>query len=168
MKNFTQQFLLVFRAKSIMEVFHGAWMLFRGYIPILCRLLLAGVFGYAGIEKILEPGAFADSIAAYRLLPDALVNPVALVLPVVEVALALALFVPKLRKTAAGGIGVLLLIFMAGLAQAWARGIVLNCGCFGGDSTATATSGAMAWAVVRDAGLLGAARMGDPELRIKD
>jgi uncharacterized membrane protein len=120
-------------------------------------LTLAGTFAYAGIEKLLAPAEFASAIANYRLplFPASAIHATAFVLPVLEVVLAAALFVPALRRAALVGVGGLLTIFIAGIIQAFARGLVIDCGCFGAATAATTFN--MGVALARDAALLAGA-----------
>ncbi len=123
-------------------------------LALLARLLLAGVFLWAGTQKARSPQLFALDLEAYRLLPAALILPVAYYLPWLEIATAFALFVPKLRRAALGLTIALLLIFTAMLLIAWGRGLSINCGCFGAGGGATTD---FAWAVARNVGLIAAA-----------
>ena len=43
--------------------------LLRRGAPVLFRVLVASVFGYAGLEKFLAPGDFVEQIANYQWLP---------------------------------------------------------------------------------------------------
>ena len=51
------------------------------YVTLFSRLVLGVVFIYAAIPKILDPGLFAKSIWYYHLMPGALINLMALVMP---------------------------------------------------------------------------------------
>lgn len=97
----------------------------------LIRLGLAGLFLWTGGQKLLEPGAFAASIANYRVLPDALVGAAAIGLPVLEIVVGLALLVPAYAQGAALIVAALLAVFAVAMAQSKLRGIDLDCGCFG-------------------------------------
>ena len=98
------------------------------------RLALSGLFVYAGAVKMRDARAFAESVASFRLLPDALITPTALTLPPLEIFSALlALTRGRWRRLGAFAIGVLLMVFMATLASALARGLTVDCGCFGPD-----------------------------------
>ena len=57
----------------------------------LSRIVLAAVFMYGGIPKLFAPGDFAAVISAYGLLPDSLIFPAAIILPLAEVATAIGL-----------------------------------------------------------------------------
>ena len=100
-------------------------------IRLLIRLVLAGVFLYAGIIKVLDPAGFVVSIEAYRVVPYSVAAAVAYYLPWLEIVTALALLWPRAQRPAAVLLAVLMAVFMALLLAAWARGLDINCGCFG-------------------------------------
>ena len=124
------------------------------WLATAARLLLGGVFLVAGLLKIPDPAAAARAVRAYRLLPEALVAPVAFGLPVVEIAVGLALIVGVFVRTAAIASAVLLVVFLAGVGSAWARGLQIDCGCFGGGGQVAAADTAYPAEVLRDAALL--------------
>ncbi len=96
------------------------------------RWLLAAVFLYAGAAKLLpEPTSFADSIASFHVLPDALVSPLALALPPFELLLGGALVLGHPRRLGAFGALTLGSVFLVALVSALVRGIPVECGCFG-------------------------------------
>lgn len=117
----------------------------------LCRLLLGLVFVYASYDKILQPHAFAVSVFNYLVLPDGLVNLVALTLPWLELLLGLCLifgvWLPGATVTATG----LLVIFLGLLAFNDIRGLDIHCGCF---STETTEGPAGLGTILRDIGFL--------------
>ena len=98
---------------------------------ILLRSGLGGLFVYAGALKIGNPIAFADSVATFKLLPEAVINPFALALPIYEILLGALLLANRAVGVAAMGLLVLCTVFFAALASALARGIPVECGCFG-------------------------------------
>lgn len=115
-------------------------------------LLLAGAFGYAGVSKVLDPSEFQKSIDNYAVVPYPVAAAAALYLPYLEITLAVALLLPMpaLRRPAAlitlGLMGVFTLAYISTLA----RGLNIDCGCFG-----KASEGWPAWAILlRDAVLL--------------
>jgi uncharacterized membrane protein YphA (DoxX/SURF4 family) len=119
----------------------------------LLRLGLGVLFIIAAVGKLRDPGTFAVEIANYRFLPG-LAPYLAVTLPAVELVVGVALIVaPRAwRKAAALGMVLLLAMFTVAVAQVVARGINVDCGCFGG------TSGAVTgMTVARDVGLLLAA-----------
>ena len=103
----------------------------------LCRLLLGGVFLWAGAVKALDVPAFAGQVAAYQLLPYAWNYLVAGALPYVEL-LAGALLVCNLRVKPAALLTALLNgAFIVVLLSVLARGLDIDCGCFGADAGTT-------------------------------
>jgi uncharacterized membrane protein YphA (DoxX/SURF4 family) len=99
---------------------------------IVLRVVIAVVFAAAALPKIADPVQFARDIANYRLLPDGMVGLVAVVLPMIEIVVAAALLSGVHAAGAAVVAAGLLLGFVAAMGQALARGIDLDCGCFGG------------------------------------
>jgi putative oxidoreductase len=92
---------------------------------------LAFAFLGAGVMKIVDPAAFALSIARLRMAPMAAVGTVAILLPWIEVVAAAALFVPKFRLSAAKLLLGMLIAFTLILGIAILRGSASSCGCFG-------------------------------------
>lgn len=97
----------------------------------ICRSVLAGVFIYSGYVKARATLQFAVAITGYRLIPDALVFPIAEYFPWVEIALGLLILSGWQIRYVAGAAGALLLFFIALLSTTYARGIEAECGCFG-------------------------------------
>ncbi len=113
----------------------AAW---RGHrlIALVVRLYLGALFLLACWHKIADPHGFAVDIATYQLLPLALVNPLAIVLPWVELATG-GLLVLGLRTRAAAVLATAMLaMFTAAISIAVARGLDLACGCFASQGTA--------------------------------
>lgn len=103
----------------------------REYVVLAIRLALAGVFIYAGVDKIRDPLQFADTIAAFAILPAAFINLLALSLPPLEIACGLLLLAPRTRRVAALAVALVSVVFFTALLSALARGLTLDCGCFG-------------------------------------
>ncbi len=114
-----------------------------------CRLLLGGLFLYAGLLKANDVPAFAGSIAGYQLLPYAWNFFLAAVLPYVEVVAGALLLANTRVRAAALLLGALTVLFMAVLASAIARGLDISCGCFHPADQTTPLQ-----ALGRDAGIL--------------
>lgn len=103
----------------------------------LCRLLLGGVFLWAGAVKALDVPAFAGQVAAYQLLPYAWNYAVAATLPYVELLTGLLLVGNRHVKSAALLTALLNGLFMVILLSVLARGLSIDCGCFGPDGGTT-------------------------------
>jgi putative oxidoreductase len=103
----------------------------REYLVLAVAIALGAVFVYAGADKIRDPLQFADSIAAFSILPPAFINLLALGLPVFEAACGLLLILPRTRRFGALAVLLLSALFFAVLLSALLRGLTLDCGCFG-------------------------------------
>jgi uncharacterized membrane protein YphA (DoxX/SURF4 family) len=127
----------------------------RLWAATAARLLLAAVWAWAAVAKISDPDAAVRAVRAYQLLPEALVRPVAWGLPFAELALAVLLAIGLATRLAAAGSAVLLGLFMVAVASAWARGLQIHCGCFGGGGIAVGVQASdYLVELARDAGLL--------------
>jgi uncharacterized membrane protein YphA (DoxX/SURF4 family) len=102
-----------------------------GYIVPTIALALATVFVYAGTDKIRDPLAFADSVAAFAILPAVFINLLALSLPPFEIMCGLLLVAPRTRRVGALAAALVSIVFFSALLSALARGLTLDCGCFG-------------------------------------
>ncbi len=96
------------------------------------RIVLGVIFVYAGWTKFMGPAAFAESIATFRMLPDGAVNLVALGLPLAEMFAGAMLIAGVGVRIGAFAVLAMTLGFTAALGQALARGLEVDCGCFGG------------------------------------
>lgn len=106
----------------------------RPLIPLfasICRLTLAIIFFYAGIEKIINPRDFAIAIYNYQLLPDCTINLLAIFLPWLEVLIAASLIIDIYTRGASLLSALLFLIFATALTINLVRGLDISCGCFG-------------------------------------
>ena len=92
---------------------------------------MACIFIYASIDKIAYPAAFAKNIYNYQILPDALINLTALLLPWLELFLGLCLLTGIWLPGAVLAVNGLLLLFLIAFVSNLARGLDVNCGCFG-------------------------------------
>ena len=101
----------------------------------LCRIALVAVFLLAAIPKLLDPMTFAKDIANYRvffpLIGQSYIYPVAMFMPGLELVAALALLFGKWKRAGSLLTAGLLLLFIVLIGQAYARGLNIDCGCFG-------------------------------------
>ena len=127
------------------------------WLGTVLRLILAGVLGVAGALKVADASAAVAAVRAYQLLPEATERIVGYGLPFLEIALALLLLLGLGTRLAALGAGLLMIIFIAGISSAWARGLSIDCGCFGGGGNVAPGTASYLPELLRDAGLLLAA-----------
>ncbi len=125
-----------------------------GWLVLAARLVVGGVWIVAGALKVPDPGSSVQAVRAYRLLPEAVVPTVGQLLPVVEVVVGLALVVGLLTRTMAVESAVLFVAFIIGIASAWARGLTIDCGCFGGGGYDPDAAEKYPWEIARDVALL--------------
>ena len=118
----------------------------------LFRLILAGVFIYAGVLKMLDPSGFAGSIATFQLVPESWSNVIALTLPPFEILAGVAILLPWSAQVGAWSIAGLNVVFLVGLVQGLIRGLPVDCGCFGSSGPSSTLS--IALAIGRDVVLL--------------
>lgn len=124
------------------------------WIGVLARLLTGGVWIVAGALKLPDPAGSVRAVRAYDLLPEAIVPAVGYALPVVEVLLGITLVLGLLVRL--GGLlsALLFAAFIVGIASAWARGLQIDCGCFGGGGFDANATEKYPWEIARDLGLL--------------
>jgi uncharacterized membrane protein YphA (DoxX/SURF4 family) len=109
----------------------GRWTLRRALI-LVTRLGLGAVFLFAAYSKLKLPWiSFAATVYAYQLLPDDAVVFVARALPWFELLLGALLILGIQLRWVAAAASVLLLAFFAVLVRSYARGMDIDCGCFG-------------------------------------
>jgi uncharacterized membrane protein YphA (DoxX/SURF4 family)/thioredoxin-related protein len=94
------------------------------------RLVLAAIFVFAGVSKIVDRPGTIRSMAAFGL-PSSLASPVAAVLPLVEIVCAIALLPAASARWGALGTLGLLAIFVVAIAVNLAGGRAPDCHCFG-------------------------------------
>jgi uncharacterized membrane protein YphA (DoxX/SURF4 family) len=118
------------------------------------RLVLGGVFLVAGGLKVIDPQSSVAAVRAYELLPTSLVTIVGWGLPFAEIALGLLLLAGIATRVVAAATAVLLLVFIFGVTSAAARGLSIDCGCFGGGGEVAPGQTAYGAELIRDLGLL--------------
>lgn len=101
-------------------------------ISFIARFGLAAVWLWSGAVKLLNPLDSRQAIAAYELLPGGMIDFLAVALPAVELILGLMLLIGVFLRWAAVASAIILVGFIVGVASAWARGLSIDCGCFGG------------------------------------
>jgi uncharacterized membrane protein YphA (DoxX/SURF4 family) len=123
-------------------------------IGTLARFGLAAVWLVSGLLKATDPDQTYVAVRAYDVLPEAGVEVVAALLPWIELALGVLLLAGIGTRLVAGLSAVLLVVFVAGVTQAWARGLAIDCGCFGGGGAVEPGQTTYVQELLRDAGFL--------------
>jgi uncharacterized membrane protein YphA (DoxX/SURF4 family) len=123
-------------------------------LAVVARLLTGGVWIWAGAAKLTEPYGAVLAVRAYQLLPAGLADTVGHLLPTLEVVVGVALVLGLLTRGAAAVSALLFVAFIVGIASAWARGLQIDCGCFGGGGFDPDAASKYPWEIARDAGLL--------------
>jgi len=124
----------------------------HAWLALPVRLYLAWVFIYACLHKIAHPGVFALDIATYDILPLALVNPMAIGLPWLELFAGVLLVIGWRTRAAALAVAGMMVMFVAAISMALAAGLDMSCGCFA--SQALDDDPISPWTVARDSGWL--------------
>jgi uncharacterized membrane protein YphA (DoxX/SURF4 family) len=124
-------------------------------LGLVARVVVGGVWLVAGALKLPDPAENVRAVRAYQILPEAVVPLLGHALPIVEIVIGGCLLLGVLTRVA-GVVSVLLLAaFIIGISSAWARGLSIDCGCFGGGAGPAANAQAKyPWDIARDAGLL--------------
>jgi uncharacterized membrane protein YphA (DoxX/SURF4 family) len=123
-------------------------------VGALARFGLAAVWLVSGLLKAVDPDQTYIAVRAYDVLPGTGVEVVAALLPWIELALGILLLAGVGTRLVAALSGGLLVVFIAGVAQAWARGLSIDCGCFGGGGAVEPGETTYVQELLRDAGFL--------------
>ncbi|HEY5247920.1 MAG TPA: DoxX family protein [Dermatophilaceae bacterium] len=133
----------------------GQWA--SGRIPdligLLARLILGVVLIWAGVAKVTSPGLSAQAVRAFQILPYDFAGYVGYGLPVVEILVGVLLVAGLLTRASAVVGGLLMVAFIVGIGSAWARGLSIDCGCFGGGGTIAAAQTQYPLEILRDVGV---------------
>ena len=126
------------------------------------RLILGGIFVYAGFSKLLMPNthfwpmfvlrfslsmnisSFAQQVESYKMISPEASQLVAHTLPFVEIVLGLLLLIGWRLRLWASAITAIMVGFLAVVTRAYLLHMDINCGCFGTPEKLTG------WTVVRD------------------
>ncbi len=111
-----------------------------GWAGLIVRVVLAAVWFWASLSKIGDPRTFVQAVRAYDATPEWLSQAIGYGLPVLELVLAILLLIGLITRYAAAVSALLFVVFLVGIAQAAARGIKIECGCFGGGGQSSTTS----------------------------
>ena len=127
------------------------------WLTIRVQIALGVIFVVAALPKIVDPPSFAHMIYNYKLIPWALINPMALVMPWIELLCGLALILGIWKDTARTIIAALLLTFIIAISINLIRGNAIDCGCFdvsAAGKTYEERIADMKFVILRDIGML--------------
>jgi len=100
-------------------------------IELLFRIIVGGIFFYAGFLKINDLQSFELSIRNYQILNDPWVGILAMTLPPLEMILGISILIKFLYQGALLIACMTMSVFIASLLSLLARNIDINCGCLG-------------------------------------
>ncbi|ADL44755.1 MauE/DoxX family redox-associated membrane protein [Micromonospora sp. WMMD718] len=133
----------------------GRWQALRPWLGVAARLGLAAVWLIAGGTKVGDLAASGRAVNAYQVMPYDVATVIGAALPFVELALGVLLLAGLATRISAGVSAALLVVFIAGIASAWARGLAIDCGCFGsGGQLAAGQTPSYLPEILRDLGFL--------------
>ncbi|GAA4905640.1 MauE/DoxX family redox-associated membrane protein [Streptomonospora salina] len=132
---------------------HRRWAAAQPWLTLLARLVLAGVLAWAAVSK-LPPALSVQSVEAYQLFPAGVAEFIGFTLPLLEIAFALLLVLGLATRYAGAATGLLMIVFIAGIASAWARGLAIDCGCFGTGGQVSQGETSYGLDIARDLGFL--------------
>lgn len=124
------------------------------WLGVLARLVLGGVWLWAGLAKLPHPNASVSAVRAYQLIPTGLAETVGRVLPMLEVVVGTCLVLGLLVRFTGAVSGLMLVAFIIGMVSVWSRGLEIDCGCFGSGGPDPNASDKYPWEIARDVGLL--------------
>ena len=133
------------------------------WITLACRLVLGGVLVYAGAIKLPDLESSVLSVRLYDLPglfgnPDLFwwTRPVGYAQPILEVVVGVMLIAGLFTRWSAVLGALAMAVFIFGIASVWARGISIDCGCFGSGKEISAEEALRTypWDIARDIGLL--------------
>jgi len=123
------------------------------WATLAARILLGVVLLLAGYLKAKSPAQAQMAVRAYKLLPISIANIFGLSLPWLEIGAGILLILGIAVRYAALFGGLLMLLFVGAISQAWARGLSIDCGCFGGGGQVAAGHTKYLQEILRDLGL---------------
>jgi len=101
------------------------------WISLVARLVLGAMWLYYCLPKLGTPEVNEASVRNFRILSGGLVNTFAYAQPYVELALGLLIIAGLGTRLVAALSGLVLLVYIGGIASLGARGIHITCGCGG-------------------------------------
>ena len=130
------------------------FVILQPWIGLLARLTLGGVLFAAGYLKVGTPDKSQMAVRAYEMLPISVANLLGLIRPPIEIVIGALLILGALTRVMAALGGFTMIVFIIAIAQAWARGLNIDCGCFGGGGSVAPGETKYLQEILRDLGLV--------------
>lgn len=108
------------------------WTLVQPWLSLGVRVSAALVMIIAGVLKMEDLATAVRATRAYQVLPEAVVPLVGNALPFLEVTIGFFLLLGLFTRWVAVVYLLMMTLFVFGILWAWARGLQIDCGCFGG------------------------------------
>jgi uncharacterized membrane protein YphA (DoxX/SURF4 family) len=124
------------------------------WFGVLARLVVGGIWLWAGLVKLPHPDTSVSAVRAYQLLPTGTAELVGHVLPMLEIVVGACLVLGLLVRLTGVVSALLMVAFIVGMISVWSRGIEIDCGCFGNGGANPDASSKYPWEIARDVGLL--------------
>jgi len=128
----------------------------KNWVSVAVRLILGIVLIWAGMSKVTNLAGSVQATSAYQILPYELAKVVGQTLPFIEIGVGILLVIGLFTRII-GVVGALMMLaFVIAIASVWARGISIDCGCFG-EGGAISEAEAISkypWEILRDVGLM--------------
>jgi uncharacterized membrane protein YphA (DoxX/SURF4 family) len=126
----------------------------KRWVGLVARLIVGLVDVVAGVAKFPDPAGNVRQVRAFQLLPEAVVPTVGHALPTAEIIIGGALLLGLFTRFFAVVAALFFIAFIIGISAAWARGLEINCGCFGSHGVPADPHRQYAIDLARDVGLL--------------
>ena len=102
------------------------------FVSLAVRLAAGVIMTWAGFAKIADLPQSVRATRAYELLPESVVPLVGNALPFLEIVLGFLLLFGLATRWSAIVYLAMMAAFIFGISWAWAHGLSIDCGCFGG------------------------------------
>jgi uncharacterized membrane protein YphA (DoxX/SURF4 family) len=124
------------------------------WVGVLARLVVGGVWLYAGALKLPHPESSVTAVRAYQILSTDAAETVGHVLPMLEIVVGACLVLGLLTRFTGFVSALMLIAFIIGIISVWNRDIAISCGCFGDGGPDPDAFNKYPWEIARDAGLM--------------